>query len=196
VHGPVDDPGRVTSAAIFDALDLPPARDAAEVASRWARGEPAFMAIDVLNRPLASLLAVRRVLGLRNSGHTVAKLLPAVPGALRVVNHTHPEYALSLSQHLRESTANAVLMRGTEGEPVADARRQPRLDVYLHGVRDDTLSLAPQDGVLVELPTLPAAIDVASTATHIAAVMAGQLPVPAPITAQVRALCGAVKRIR
>ncbi|MEX8494515.1 DNA-binding protein YbiB [Sphaerotilus sp.] len=193
VHGPIDDPGRITSAAIFTALGLPPAADAGQAAAQWARGEPVFMSLETLNRPLAQLLALRRVLGLRNSGHTIAKLLPAVPGGLRVVNHTHPEYAVSLSQYLRESGAEAVLMRGTEGEPVADARRQPRLEVYRSGGPDATLSVAPQEGVLVELPVLPAAIDAETTAAHIRAMLAGQVPVPAPIARQVQCLCASVR---
>ena len=194
VHGPVDDPGRVTSAAIFSALGLPPVANAEQAAAQWARGEPVFMAIDTLNRPLAQLLALRRVLGLRNSGHTIAKLLPAVPGALRVVNHTHPEYAVSLSQYLRESGADAVLMRGTEGEPVADARRQPRLDVYRKGVLDAGCSVAPQEGVLVELPALPDAIDAETTAAHLRTVLAGQIALPASIARQVQCLRDALPR--
>jgi len=164
------------------------------VAARWAAGQPAFVAIETLNRPLASLLAIRPVLGLRNSGHTIAKILPVLPGALRVVNHTHPEYAVSLTQYLSDSLACAVLMRGTEGEPVADARRQPRMQVFRDGRIDAEASLAPQDGVLVELPVLPAGIDAASTAAHLRAVLAGDQPVPAPIAQQVaclRAACAA-----
>ena len=194
VHGPIDDPGRVTSAAIFTALGLPPAADAEQAAAQWARGAPVFLSLDTLNRPLAQLLALRRVLGLRNSRHTIAKLLPAIPGALRVVNHTHPEYAVSLSQYLQGSGADAVLMRGTEGEPVADARRQPRLDVYRTGVLDTARSVAPQEGVLVELPVLPAAIDAETTAVHLRAVLDGQLPVPAPIARQVQCLRDALPR--
>jgi anthranilate phosphoribosyltransferase len=194
VHGPIDDPtGRVTSAAIFTALGLAPVADAAGVAARWSAGEPAFIALETLNRPLAQLLALRRVLGLRNSGHTIAKILPAVAGALRVVNHTHPEYAVSLAQYLRDTAADAVLMRGTEGEPVADARRQPRLDVYRAGQPDTALSVAPQDGALTTLPELPATIDAATTAAHIRAVLAGERALPEPIARQVACLL-AVRR--
>lgn len=184
VHGPLEDPGRVTSAAIFAALGHAPCADAAAVHAAWAAQRPAFIDTAVLNAPLARLLAVRSVLGLRNSGHTVAKLLPAVPGGLRVINHTHPEYAVSLSQYLLDTAADAVLMRGTEGEPVADARRQARMDVYRGGQRDDARSLKPQEGTLTELPALPAAIDAASTARHIEAVLSGTVPLPASIDAQ------------
>jgi len=195
VHGPLQDAGRVSSAEILQALGLPICPDAAAVHAAWAAGQPAFMDLQRLNAPLARLLAVRRVLGLRNSGHTMAKILPAVPGALRVVNHTHPEYAVSLAQYLRDTQADAALIRGTEGEPVADARRQARMDVYLRGVKDAGLSLSPQEGVLTALPTLPSAIDAASTAKHIHAVLAGELPVPAPIAEQVQALVAACARM-
>ncbi|PXW93294.1 anthranilate phosphoribosyltransferase [Sphaerotilus hippei] len=195
VHGPIADPGRVTSAAVFDALGLPPVADADAVQARWAAGQPAFIALEVLNRPLAQLLAVRQVLGLRNPGHTVAKLLPAVPGGLRVVNHTHPEYALSLSQYLRDSCADAMLMRGTEGEPVADCRRQRQFDVYLGGELRTDLGAEPQDGVLATLPELPEGIDAATTAAYIEDLLAGRAPVPAPIERQVDCLLAARERM-
>jgi anthranilate phosphoribosyltransferase len=197
VHGPIEDPGRVTSAAIFGALGQAPCADAATVQAAWAAGRPAFVDIAVLNPPLARLLAVRRVLGLRNSGHTVAKLLPAVAGGLRVINHTHPEYAVSLSQYLHDRAADAVLMRGTEGEPVADPRRQARMDVFLRGQRDEALSLKPQEGVLTALPALPASIDAASTARHIEAVLTGTSALPASIAEQaalLKVLCGHLER--
>jgi len=88
-----------------------------------------------------------------------------------------------------------VLMRGTEGEPVADARRQPRLEVHRAGVLDTTLSVAPQEGVLVELPVLPAAIDAETTAAHIRAVLDGAVAVPAPIARQVQCLCATVRSL-
>jgi len=188
VHGLPEDPDRVTSAQVFDALGLPPVLDAEGVAARWAAGQPAFMATDVLHPSLTRLLAVRRVIGLRNPAHSLAKLLPAVPGAVRVVNHTHPEYAESLGEFLGLTGADALLMRGTEGEPVADARRTPRMSAFLRGVRDEALSVEAQGGSLAQLPDLPKAIDAASTAAHIEAVLAGQRPVPAPITTQCEAI--------
>jgi anthranilate phosphoribosyltransferase len=195
VHGPVVDPGRVTSAAIFEAMGLPPCADAAAVRERWQAKQPAFIAIDVLCPPLARLLAIRRVLGLRNSGHTMAKILPALPGALRVVNHTHPEYAESLGQFLADTAADAVLMRGTEGEPVADARRAPAMAVFVGGRLLDELSTAQADGPLTQLPELPAAIDAGSTAAHIAAVLEGRLAAPRPIVDQVDLLLRVRERL-
>lgn len=187
VHGPVSDPGRVTTAEVFGGLGLPVARQADDVAQAWGRREPAFIAIETLCPPLARLLNARWVIGLRNPGHTVAKLLDPVRGghSLRVCNHTHPEYALSLAEFLAHTRANAILMRGTEGEPVADPRRLPRLDAYVAGQKRADLSMEAQAGVLTALPELPQGFDAATTARYIQAVVSGEKPAPAPLLRQV-----------
>ena len=190
VHGLEEDPGRVTTSAVFEALGLAPVRDAAGVAARWARREPAFVATTDLHPGLAGLLALRRVIGLRNPAHSLAKLLPALPAAnaVRVVNHTHPAYAESLGQFLSLTKANALLMRGTEGEPVADARRCPKLTAFVAGTERPELSVDAQGGSLLALPELPATTGAAETALYIDAVLRGAKPLPAPIGTQVEAL--------
>jgi anthranilate phosphoribosyltransferase len=195
VHGPLTDANRTTSAQVFDALELPPVSSAAEAEARWAAGQPVFMPISVLHPSLADLLALRNVLGLRNSGHTLAKLLPAVPGALRVVNHTHPEYAVSLAEFLGQTQATALLLRGTEGEPVADARRLPTLKCFVEGTLDETLTVEGEGGSLAKLPELPGGIDAATTAQTIRAMLDGTLPIPEPITRQVQCLLALRQRL-
>ena len=197
VHGPGTDPARITTADIFHDLGLPVAHSAADMGHAWARREPVFMATDTLCPPLSRLLDVRRVIGLRNPGHTVAKLLDPTRGgaALRVVNHTHPEYAAALTGFLQHTGASAMLMRGTEGEPVADPRRLPRLDVFTHGVLRPDLSLPAKEGVLTELPVLPRAIDAATTAVYIQSVVSGEKPAPGPVSSQVECLLGALGAI-
>ena len=197
VHGPLADPGRVTTAQVFDALGLPPARDAQEAAAAWQRREPVFIATSDLCPPLSRLLDVRRAIGLRNPGHTVAKILDPTRGApsLRIVNHTHPEYAKSLSAFLAHTRADAMLLRGTEGEPVADPRRLPRLELFIDGTSRPDLSLAPQEGVLTALPVLPRAIDPHTTADHIRAVMGGATPAPASLVQQARAAQAALHAV-
>ncbi|MDO9313839.1 MAG: DNA-binding protein YbiB [Burkholderiaceae bacterium] len=187
VHGPANDPGRITTASIFRDLGLPTAKDARDVRNAWVRREPVFMTTETLCPPLARLLDIRRVIGLRNPGHTVAKLLDPTLGtrALRVVNHTHPEYGAALTAFLQRSCANAMLLRGTEGEPVADPRRLPRLDVFLQGELRADLSVAAQEGVLTELPVLPRSIDAATTAVYIQSVVSGEKPAPGPLARQV-----------
>ncbi len=93
VHGVTIDPGRVTSAAIFAKLGIPESTPHDEIednlASRWL----AFAPITVLVPKLARLLAIRRIMGVRNSTHTLVKILQSfVQPGLRLVNYTHPEY--------------------------------------------------------------------------------------------------------
>jgi anthranilate phosphoribosyltransferase len=197
VHGPASDPGRVTTGSVFHDLGLPTARDAQDVCNAWARREPVFMATETLCPSLARLLDVRWVIGLRNPGHTVAKLLDPTNGtsALRIVNHTHPEYGAALAAFLQRSSANAMLLRGTEGEPVADPRRLPRLDVFVQGELRADLSVAAQEGVLTELPVLPRGIDAATTALYIQSVVSGEKPAPGPLSRQVDCIRAALQTI-
>ena len=197
VHGPAQEPGRVTSAEIFRDLGLPLARDGTDIEHAWSRHGPVFVATEMLCPALARLLDVRRVVGLRNPGHTIAKLLNPCRGvvgapALRVVNYTHPEYAQLLRRFAAATQADAMLMRGTEGEPVADARRLPQLDVYLGGVARADLSRAAHAGVLAALPLLPRSCDAATTAVYIQSVISGAIPAPAPLLEQVEALMQAL----
>ncbi len=186
VHGPSRDPGRVTTAEIFHDLGLPVAHDGSDIPHAWARREPVFIATETLCPPLARLLDARWVIGLRNPGHTVAKLMDPTRGgaALRVCNYTHPEYGKALSAFLQHTAATAMLLRGTEGEPVADPRRLPKLELFMHGVPRPDLSLAAQDGVLTELPVLPRATDAATTAMYIQSVISGEKPAPAALLQQ------------
>jgi anthranilate phosphoribosyltransferase len=190
VHGMPDDPARVTSASVFEALGWALVTDADSLAQAWAAQRPAYIDTHVLCPPLAKLLDVRWVVGLRNSGHTIAKLLdpfagtPEAAPTLRVVNYTHPEYGQVLSEFLGHTRANAVLMRGTEGEPVADARRQPKLEVFVGGQRQDGLGVAGQAGVLQALPALPSSCDAQTTAQFIHAILQGQQPAPASLLTQ------------
>jgi anthranilate phosphoribosyltransferase len=196
VHGPVSDPARVTTHELFAALGLPIAHDAAAVHDAWARHEPVFMPTDALCPALVTLLGLRWQIGLRNPAHTVAKLLtPRDGGGLRVINYTHPEYAVAHTQFLQHTQAHALLLRGTEGEPVADPRRLPKLDVFIGGVLRPELGSAPVEGVLTELPLLPRTHDAPTTAHYIQAVMSGEKPVPSPLIAQLEVLVRAQRVI-
>jgi anthranilate phosphoribosyltransferase len=194
VHGPASDPARVTTAEIFHDLGLTCASSAREIEDAWSRREPAFICIAALCPPLARLLEVRKVVGLRNSGHTIGKLLSGCGAepTLRVVNYTHPEYGKRLAEFVAETRADALLMRGTEGEPVADARRLQRMDVYLAGGLRADLSLAGHSGVVTELPVLPRSSDAPTTASYIQAIVSGAMPAPGAVMAQVECLVRAI----
>ncbi|MBL8351960.1 MAG: DNA-binding protein YbiB [Burkholderiaceae bacterium] len=197
VHGQPHDPDRVTSAEIFQALGLPPVDGPAGVHERWQRRVPAFVTTGSLSPPLQRLLDVRRVVGLRNSGHTIAKLLKPVNGApvLRLASHTHPEFGKLMAQFSERSGADLMLLRGTEGEAVADPRRCPKMDTWLGGLWQIDLSCQAQEGVLTELPLLPRQIDAATVAVYIQGVLAGEKPGPAPLERQVGLLMRALARL-
>jgi anthranilate phosphoribosyltransferase len=196
VHGPLTEPGRVTTAQVFEALGMPPATSAQAAADAWAKHGCAFVPTALLSPALEQLLQVRRVVGVRNSGHTMAKLLDPVQGApcLRVVSHTHPEFGLLMAAFAEREPAHMALLRGTEGEAVADARRTPRQQIWLAGVGQADLGCETEPGPLQALPQLPA-IDAAATAAWIDAALQGRQPVPAPIAGQAERLLAALARI-
>ena len=186
VHGPVLEPGRVTTAAILHHLGMAPVVSVPDIERAWSRREPAFVPTELLCPNLQKLLELRRVIGLRGPGHTVAKMINPVQGApaLRLVNHTHPEFGALMSAWAQREGVDAMLLRGTEGEPVADPRRQPRLDTWLGGTLRPDLSAPALEGVLSELPLLPRATDAASTAVYVQEVLSGMRPAPVPLARQ------------
>ena len=149
-----------------------------------ANGDIRFADTAQLNPGLARLLQVRRVIGLRNSAHSVVKLMnPCAGASLVVASYTHPEYAISMAETLEQVQANAMLLRGTEGESVADPRRMPPMQGFVNGERC-TLETS-QPGPLPTTPDLPKAIDAESTTAYIRSVMAGSDAVPTSIARQV-----------
>jgi len=197
VHGLVHDPDRVTTAQVFEALGHPPALSAQAVAEAWQQHGCAFVPTPVLSPALERLLQVRRTIGLRNSGHTIAKLLNPVRGApcLRLLSHTHPEFGQLMGTYAERTQAHMGLLRGTEGEAVADPRRLPRQQLWVSGVRQADLASEPEPGSLTTLPELPKAIDPATTAAWIGAVLRGERPLPMPIARQTELLLAALARL-
>jgi hypothetical protein len=60
------------------------------------------------------------------------------------------------------------------------------MDAFVQGKR--TPLVEAQAGSLIKLPELPTDIDAGSTANYIQAVLAGKLPIPAPLNTQVQAV--------
>ena len=198
VHGPLAEATRVCTAAILSDLGLAPVQQPQDIENAWSRREPAFVPTAVLCPLLQALLDLRGLTGLRGPGHTVAKMMNPVVGApaLRLVNHTHPEFGASMSAWAQRENIDAMLLRGTEGEPVADPRRQPRIDTWLGGTLRPELGAVAQEGVLSELPLLPRATDAASTAVYVQEVISGMRPAPAPLAKQVALIVAAVAALQ
>ena len=193
VHGTATEDRRVSSQDVLAALDIAPMQELDEIEP----GHVAFAPTALLLPGLERLLDVRRTLGLRNSAHSLVKLMdplsPVAGDSLIVGSYTHPEYAESMAATIALTGSDAMLLRGTEGEPVADPRRTPQMDGFLSG-RAVRLQEA-QGGPLTALPTLPATTEAASTAAYTRAVLSGELPVPEPIARQVEQLLHLVQQI-
>lgn len=190
VHGTPTESSRVFASEVFLALDI----RAQTAIKSITPGDVVFIPTEVLCPALKRLLDVRRAVGLRNPAHSLVKIMdPCVGKSLVVSSYTHPEYAVSMAQTFELTQANALLLRGTEGEVVADARRMPQMESFINGKRE--LLQEAQSGTLSSIPELPKLIDAVTTAAYIQSVMNGQQAVPASIARQVQHILGLVSRL-
>ncbi len=180
VHGVPDDPGRVTTLEIFAAMGIAPARDLNEAESQLASRQLAVLSIDTLAPQLARVLKLRRDIGLRSSGHTLVKMLqPFTTQAVRLVSVTHPEYLDRMRAFFTGFSSHALLLRGAEGEAVANPRREPVIE-WLDGKTAEVWR-----AVAEENPELPDGRDAAVTAAWIKDALARKCPIPNAIAHQV-----------
>ncbi len=195
MHGSATESTRVTSQAVLQAMGLQALTGPVTVQA----GDVVFAPTEVLCPGLQRLLDVRRTVGLRNTAHSLVKLMNPVQrtntsssthATVVVSSYTHPEYAQSMAATFALTGTRALLLRGTEGEVVADARRQPRIDAYVKGVCIPLVQA--QSGPLTHLPELPAQLDAVTTANYTQAVLDGERPVPPPIARQVQAVLQAL----
>jgi anthranilate phosphoribosyltransferase len=187
IQGRHDFDSRVSPFVLLEALGIRPAASLAEAEAALASTRLACLKVDQLIPGLDRLLALRLRLGVRNSGHTLAKLLDPCRGrSVRVVAVTHPEYLERMHDFLLADGGSGMLLRGTEGEAFANPRRRPRLEGFQSG-QARVLAEAEEGGAppLASLPDSPA-ID--HNVSCIRGMLAGALPIPAPILEQVAAL--------
>ena len=180
IHGTATESSRVFVHDVLQALDI----HALASVRRVEPGEAAYVPTELLSPGLKRLLDARRAIGLRNSSHSLVKLMNPCDGpAVIVSSYTHPEYAISMAAVFELMGSTALLLRGTEGEVVADARRLPQMDGFIAG-RRVTLQEGKK-GTLTDLPHLPREIDAATTAAYIQDVIKGKKPVPDSLSLQV-----------
>ncbi len=187
VHGVLNDPGRVTTAEILGHMGISPSAEVKSLHASFANKRPVFFPIAALAPKLHRMLEIRRVLGLRNSTHTLVKIMqPFAQPALRLVSYTHPEYLTMLTSYFSGAApaqrGDVLLMRGTEGETVANAKRAQAV-IWFH--QNQASTLIERQEPVDEMPPLPSTSDAVTTADWIAQALAGKQPIPAPISAQV-----------
>jgi anthranilate phosphoribosyltransferase len=183
IHGTATESSRVFVRDVLHAMDV----QACETAPVLRDGQVAFVPTEVLSPGLKRLLDARRVIGLRNSAHSLVKLMNPVAGpAVIVSSYTHPEYAVSMGAVFERTGATALLLRGTEGESVADARRLPQMEGFVRGQR--AALLEGRKGTLTDLPELPKEVDPATTAAYIRDVLQERKPIPESLALQVECI--------
>ena len=142
----------------------------------------AYLPLEVVSAPLARLISLRRMLGVRNVAHTLVKLLCPVAGpALLLSAYTHPEFGSMLNELFAERGTSALLMRATEGEAVVNVRRSQEVLRWRAGQVETLAERAPS--AAAQLPELPPR-DAESTAAWTLAVLAGDIPAPESLLAQ------------
>jgi len=179
MHAQATEAGRVSAQDVLLALGIAAQTRIHELTP----GALTLVPTRLLCPALGRLLDVRQVIGLRNPAHSLVKLMNPCDGpSVLVSSYTHPEYAISMGATFRLMRSNALLLRGTEGEAVADPRRMPGMDAFIDGQASRVQE--QQSGALESVPDLPAP-DAPSTAAWIQAVLEGQKPIPEPIARQV-----------
>lgn len=183
VHGDLTGDARFASAHILRELGIMPCRSHAQAQAAIDDHGIAFVPTAVLAPGLANLLSLHGRLGLRNSAHAMANLIdPFIDGALRVVSIPNADDLDRTREFLLTTGARALLMYAIEGEPCANPKRRPRLEFCNAGTSEVLFEaeLSP----LKSVPTLPAAIDAATTAAWIRQALAGEVPLPLPLVNQ------------
>ncbi len=185
IQGRHDFSSRVSPFELLAAFGIKAAATPEDASRELASSGLACIQLETLNPGLARLLSLRLRLGLRNSGHTLAKLLDPCQGrSVRVLAVTHPEYFDRMAEQLHREAGYALLMRGTEGEAYAHPRRRPRLVGFIAGNSQDLYEREEGD------PSREPgdSCEVAENAALIEAMLEGRKPVPQPILDQVDAL--------
>lgn len=180
-------------AETLGALGIGVCAGAQEARRAIARGDPAFVEIERFAPALASLLQRTARIGVASLMTLVARLLD--PGGhrstLRLAGFGSPATHSLLYHHLVASGANALLMRGCEGEVAADSTHCPQID-WLHDGRCETLVRSRRVAAGEQVP-LPVAGESLASAQWVQSVLAGERPVPSPIAAQLAAVVHALR---
>lgn len=184
VHGVSEDATRVTSETVFQALGVAAVNDAPSAQTKLEQGEPVFISVEHLCAPLAKQLGLRWRMGVRNSAHTLAKLITPFDeaAALRFASVSHPEYIARVAKFFSAQGGRALLLNGTEGEVYANPLRCPAISL-IDGAGAEPQELVPrQPEAACDLPTSKEA---EVTAAWIQQVLDKARPVPQALRLQI-----------
>ncbi len=183
LHGTLQGQGRIATAYILRELGVLPSASLAQAQKSLDTQLLAFLPTAVLCPGLADLLALHSRLGMRNPAHSLVGLLdPFNEGAVRLVSADGPEDLNRLDSFLVATGFDALLMRGTEGEPFANPRQRPRIRYFRQG---ESSVLFDEEVLSARgISSQPMDIDAGTTARWIRQAMAGQVAIPHPLVNQ------------
>ena len=152
VHGRNDfGAARGDTFALLTALGHPSCSTLAEAQTRLDADNLAVLPTALLCPGLDRLMALRPRLGLRNSAHTLAKLLDPFHGkSVRVAAVTHGDFLDRLSDALPQLDGPSLLLKGCEGEAYPHPRRPASLQAFAGGVAVDLSLGEAEDAPLWE----------------------------------------------
>ena len=197
IHGEIHEARRVGAFEILQKLGHSQANSLGEAEQQLQEENLAAVSLDLLCPPLGRLISLREQMGVRNSGHTLAKLvLPVnVPAAqaMRLIAVTHPDFMELMREYFTTEPANIFLMRGVEGEPVVRLHApQPMEYISAAGLRQSiTLEMKETHD-----PEMLPSRDADATAAWTEEILAGLRPIPEAIFRQVEVIVERCRGVR
>lgn len=173
----------VDAPRVLQRLDMRAAASADEVSLDLATRCCAWWPITAASPALARLLSLRAELGFRNSAHSAIKLWsPLGSRSLIVANYTHVPYRATFGEAVQRLRGSALLVRGTEGDPVAWQSAAHAPMAWLDG---ESIRLeAPLPSTSID-HDLPAAHDLDAAVAFTRQALRDERGVPGALTAQV-----------
>ena len=184
IHGVHQEATRVGTFEILELLGHRTVASTDEAEERLDAHKLACVPVGVMSPDLAKLIDVRMATGVRNSGHTLAKLMipngVAPNAACRLIAVTHPDFMKLLRDYFTAAPANVFLMRGVEGEavvrlhapqPIEEMRADGAPVTHLIGEGDADFALPSRDA--------------AATAQWIREVLDGKVRAPVALAREV-----------
>ncbi len=142
MHGSNEFSGGTTVPHALSRLGLAPAGDADEARRQLDEGNFAYLPVAILCPPIAELLGLRRLFGLRSPINTVARLLDPADAAAGVDGVFHPPY---IETHLataeRLGRPRLLVLKGGGGEAERNPLRPTSAHLWVRGEGRTALSL-------------------------------------------------------
>jgi anthranilate phosphoribosyltransferase len=183
VHGTLEGNGRVASVYILRELGVLPSASLVHAQRALDDELLAFVPTAVLSPGLANLLSLRSRLGVRNPAHHLVTLLdPFAGAAVRVVSAGEASHLAAAKVFLAATGFDALLLQSTEGEPFANPRQRPKIQLFRDG--EERVLFEEELVPAKHIPSEPQGIEAAVTAQWIRQALSGRVPVPHPLVNQ------------